>query len=41
MTDIILRSVQTGDGFNPVIVFAIAGVCLAVAIYLLVTGKRK
>lgn len=41
MTDIILKSAETGDGFNPVIVFAIAALCLATALYLLVSGKRK
>ncbi|MBQ8208809.1 MAG: LPXTG cell wall anchor domain-containing protein [Clostridia bacterium] len=40
MTDYIIQSVQTGDDFNPVLIFAIAAACLIAAIFLIFSKRR-
>lgn len=40
MIDMLTVSPSTGDGFNPIIVGAIAIACLAVALFLVFSKKR-
>ena len=41
MMNFVLLSPQTGDGFNPILLGAVAVVCLCAIIFLVFSGKRK